>query len=148
VTAGPARRTLGGMDETPLEPHPIQGRVPSVIDTTDPDWKYADVRRLLVYLEHSLSTGLHWTVFEPNGAALWASIRRSAADFLTAEWRDGALQGARPEEAFFVRCDTTTMTQGDIDNGRLVIVIGVAPVKPAELVVFQIGQWAALTPHC
>jgi phage tail sheath protein FI len=58
------------------------------------------------------------------------------------------LQGARPEEAFFVRCDTTTMTQGDIANGRLVIVIGVAPVKPAEFVVFQIGQWAALTPHC
>ena len=111
----------------------IQGRVPTWIVTTEPDWKYVDVRRLLIYLEHSLDQGLQWTVFEPNDEPLWSAVRRSVADFLLGEWRGGALQGATAEEAFFVRCDRTTMTQDDIDNGRLVAVIGVAPVRPARV---------------
>jgi phage tail sheath protein FI len=80
-------------------------------------------------------------VFEHNNEQLWARVRSSVSDFLMNEWQSGKLQGAKPEEAFFVRCDRTTMTQSDLDNGRLVVVIGVAPVKPAEFVTFQIGQW-------
>ncbi|MFZ0706967.1 MAG: hypothetical protein WAM71_15270, partial [Candidatus Korobacteraceae bacterium] len=72
---------------------------------------------------------------------LWARVRSSVTDFLMNEWKSGKLKGDKSEEAFFVRCDNTTMTQNDLDNGRLVVVIGVAPVKPAEFIVFQIGQW-------
>jgi Phage tail sheath C-terminal domain len=134
----------GRMNE-PLPHRPaIEGLVPTRIDTSDPDWKYVDVRRLLVYLEHSLDQGLQWAVFEPNDEPLWASVRDSVSDFLLAEWRSGALKGERPEQAFFVRCDRTTMTQDDLDNGRLVVVVGVATVRPAEFVVFQIGQWTCL----
>ena len=97
----------------------------------------------MIYLEHSLDEGLQWAVFEPNDEPLWASVQRSVSDFLLAEWQSGALKGATPEEAFFVRCDRTTMTQQDIDNGRLVALIGVAPVRPAEFVIFQIGQWTS-----
>jgi hypothetical protein len=82
-------------------------------------------------------------VFEPNDDALWARVRSTVTDFLTTEWRSGKLQGATAEQAFFVRCDQTTMTQNDLDNGRLIMVIGVAPVKPAEFVIFNIGQWTA-----
>lgn len=124
-------------------PGVIHGQVPSRIDTSDPDWKYVDVRRLLIYLEHSLDQGLQWAVFETNDEPLWSSVRRSVFDFLFAEWQSGALKGTTPEEAFFVRCDRTTMTQQDIDNGRLVALIGVAPVRPAEFVIFQIGQWTS-----
>ncbi len=102
---------------------------------------YVPVRRYLSSIETSLAQGTQWAVFENNDAQLWARVRTSVTDFLMNEWRSGKLQGSKPEEAFFVRCDTTTMTQNDIDNGRLVVVIGVAPVKPAEFVVFQIGQW-------
>ena len=119
----------------------IVGRIPGRAAATDPQWKYVNVRRLLLYLEHSLDAGLEWTAFEPNGERLWSQVRDSVATFLTQEWQDGALMGTRPEEAFFVRCDRTTMTQNDLDNGRLVVEIGVAPVRPAEFVVFRIGQW-------
>jgi phage tail sheath protein FI len=85
-------------------------------------------------------------VFEPNGPALWARVTRAIEDFLTAQWRRGALAGASADEAFFVRCDRTTMTQDDIDNGRLICEIGVAPLRPAEFVLFRIGQWTA--EHC
>jgi uncharacterized protein len=102
-----------------------------------------NVRRYLAYLEHSLEGGTQWAVFEPNGEALWARVRTTVTDFLTTEWRSGMLQGAAAEQAFFVRCDQTTMTQNDLDNGRLNIVIGVAPVKPAEFVIINIGQWTA-----
>lgn len=81
-------------------------------------------------------------VFEPNDEPTWARVRRSVRNFLTNVWRDGALQGATPEEAFFVTCDRTTMTQTDIDNGKLIMEIGIAPVKPAEFVIFRIGQWS------
>ena len=82
-------------------------------------------------------------VFEPNNEMLWASLRVAISDFLLVDWKAGALLGSKPEEAFFVRCDRTTMTQNDLDNGRLVCLIGVAVVKPAEFVIFRIGQKTA-----
>ncbi|MFQ5813111.1 MAG: phage tail sheath family protein [Anaerolineae bacterium] len=110
--------------------------------TSDPDWKYVNVRRLFIFLEESLEEGTQWVVFEPNDERLWARVRQSVTNFLTRVWRDGALMGKSPEEAFFVKCDRTTMTQDDIDIGRLIMLIGVAPVKPAEFVIIRIGQWA------
>jgi len=105
------------------------------------EWKYVNVRRLLIYLEQSIERGLQWVVFEPNDAALWMAVRTSIENFLVGFWRAGGLQGAKPEEAFFVKCDRDTMTQDDLDNGRLICVIGVAPVKPAEFVIIRIGIW-------
>lgn len=109
--------------------------------SSDPEWKYVNVRRLFIFMEHSIDKGTQWAVFEPNNSRLWKNIRRTVEDFLLVLWRDGALMGSKPEEAFFVRCDRTTMTQNDLDNGRLICLIGVAPVKPAEFVIFRIGQW-------
>lgn len=109
--------------------------------TSDSDWKYINVRRLFIFIEESIEEGTQWVVFEPNDEPTWARVRRSVSNFLTNVWRDGALQGAVPEEAFFVKCDRTTMTQTDIDNGKLIMEIGIAPVKPAEYVIFRIGQW-------
>jgi hypothetical protein len=111
--------------------------------TSDPDWKYVNVRRLLIFLEASIDRGLQWVVFEPNAEPLWARVRRTISNFLTVVWRNGALEGTTVEEAFFVKCDRTTMTQTDIDNGRLICLIGVAPVKPAEFVIIRIGLWTA-----
>jgi hypothetical protein len=110
--------------------------------TSDSDWKYVNVRRLFIFLEESIDEGTQWVVFEPNDKPLWDRVIQSVSAFLTRVWRDGALQGATPAEAFFVKCDRTTMTQDDIDNGRLIMLIGVAPVKPAEFVIIRIGQWA------
>lgn len=109
--------------------------------TSDPDWKYVNVRRLFIYVEESIEEGTQWVVFEPNDEPTWARVRRSVTNFLTNVWRDGALQGRTPEQAFFVKCDRETMTQTDIDNGKLIMLIGIAPVKPAEFVIFRIGQW-------
>jgi uncharacterized protein len=106
-------------------------------------WKYISVRRLRIFIERSIDRDLQWVVFEPNAPPLWAAVRHSITNFLTDLWRSGALKGATPERAFFVRCDRTTMTQDDIDNGRLIIVIGVAPVRPAEFVIIRIGQFTA-----
>jgi phage tail sheath protein FI len=111
--------------------------------SSDPEWKYVNVRRLFIFIEHSIDKGTQWTVFEPNGPKLWANLRQTVEDFLLTLWRDGALLGDKPEQAYFVRCDRTTMTQNDLDNGRLICLIGVAPVKPAEFVIFRIGQWTA-----
>lgn len=111
--------------------------------SSDPEWKYVNVRRLFIYLEHSIDKASQWAVFEPNGEKLWANIRRTVEDFLFVLWRDGALLGAKPEEAYFVRCDRTTMTQNDLDNGRMICLIGVAPVRPAEFVIFRVGQWTS-----
>jgi phage tail sheath protein FI len=113
--------------------------------SSDPEWKYISVRRYFAYLEHSIDRGTQWAVFENNSEPLWNNIRRTVEDFLINEWRNGALLGAKPEEAFFVRCDRSTMTQNDLDNGRLVCLIGVAVVKPAEFVIFRIGQMTAET---
>lgn len=111
--------------------------------SSDPEWKYLNVRRYFNYIGASIDRGTQWAVFEPNGEMLWANVRGTIADFLYNEWRNGALLGSKPEEAFFVRCDRTTMTQNDLDNGRLICLVGVAVVKPAEFVIFRIGQKTA-----
>lgn len=109
--------------------------------SSDPEWKYVNVRRLFIFLEHSIDKATQWAVFEPNGDRLWNNIRRTIEDFLLVQWKNGALLGEKPDKAFFVRCDRTTMTQNDLDNGRMICLIGVSPVKPAEYVIFRIGQW-------
>ena len=111
--------------------------------SSDPEWTYINVRRLFIYLEHSIDRSTQWAVFEPNNEELWLKIRLTIEGFLYDVWRTGALLGSRPEDAYFVRCDRTTMSQSDLDNGRLVCLIGVAPTKPAEFVIFRIGQWTA-----
>jgi len=113
------------------------------IITGDPDWKYLNERRLMIFIEASIDRGLQWVVFEPNKEDLWARVRRSISNFLTLVWRNGGLEGTKVEEAYFVKCDRTTMTQTDIDNGRLICVVGVALVKPAEFVIVRIGLWTA-----
>jgi hypothetical protein len=109
--------------------------------SSDPEWKYVNLRRYFAYLERSIDKGTQWAVFEPNGEQLWANVRRTIEDFLLNEWQQGALLGDKPEKAYFVKCDRSTMTQNDLDNGRLVCLIGVAPLRPAEFVIFRIGQW-------
>jgi phage tail sheath protein FI len=109
----------------------------------DPEWKYLSIRRYFDYLEKSIDEGTQWVVFEVNGPALWAAVRHSVEGFLLGEWKSGALLGSKPEQAYFVTCDATTMTQDDLDNGRLICLIGVAAAKPAEFVIFRISQWTA-----
>ena len=111
--------------------------------SSDPEWKYVNIRRYFLYLEASIDRGTQWAVFEPNGERLWANVRTSVEDFLYNEWVNGALLGASRKEAYFVRCDRSTMTQNDLDNGRLVCLVGVAALKPAEFVIFRIGQKTA-----
>lgn len=111
--------------------------------TSDSEYMYVNVRRYLIYLEHSIDNGSQWAVFENNGPALWARVRDSVDSFLRNEFAEGRLLGTSPAEAYFVRCDRTTMTQNDLDNGRLVCLIGVALLKPAEFVIFRIGQFTA-----
>jgi hypothetical protein len=108
--------------------------------TSDGEWKYINLRRNFAYLGRSIEIGTQWAVFEPNSEELWDNVRRAVEDFLYNEWKNGRLMGVSPDEAFFVRCDRTTMTQADIDNGRLICLIGVALLKPAEFVIFRIGQ--------
>lgn len=109
--------------------------------SSDSDWKYINVRRLFIYIEASIDYGTQWVVFEPNDQRLWARVRQTITAFLTTTWASGALQGATPDQAFFVQCDLgVTMSQDDIDNGRLIIVVGIAPVRPAEFVIFRIQQ--------
>ena len=151
------RRTLYNPQQDILNPYPVNINVIRDfrhyergivvygvrVITSDSDWKYVPVRRLLIFIEASIDRGLQWVVFEPNAEPLWARVKRSIVNFLTQVWRDGALEGTKPEEAFYVKCDRTTMTQTDIDNGRLIILVGVAPVKPAEFVIVRIGLWTA-----
>lgn len=108
--------------------------------SSDPEWKYINVRRLFLYLEESIEEGTQWVVFEPNDESTWSTVKRAVGNFLYTQWQDGALMGTTPDQAYFVACDRTTMTQDDIDNGRLVLVIGIAPVKPAEFVIFRVSQ--------
>jgi uncharacterized protein len=103
-------------------------------------WKYVSVRRLFIFLEHSIYDGTQWVVFEPNDDKLWARVKDTIRLFLRTQWREGALFGRTEDEAFFITCDRTTMTQDDILNGRLIAEIGIAPVRPAEFVVFRIFQ--------
>jgi phage tail sheath protein FI len=111
--------------------------------SSDPEWKYVNLRRYFIYLERSIDKGTQWAVFEPNGEQLWANVRRTIEDFLLNEWQSGALLGDKPEKAYFVKCDRSTMSQNDLDNGRLICLVGVAPLRPAEFVIFRIGQWTA-----
>ncbi|HLI16315.1 MAG TPA: phage tail sheath family protein [Acidimicrobiales bacterium] len=113
--------------------------------SSDPAWRYINVRRLFNYLEESILGGTDWVVFEPNDRALWAKIRRTIAAFLVNEWRKGALFGSTPNEAFFVKCDDETNPAEGIDAGQVVCEIGVAPVKPAEFVVFRLSQFSGGT---
>jgi hypothetical protein len=108
--------------------------------SSDGEWRYVNLRRYFAYLERSLDVGTQWAVFEPNGERLWANVRRTIQDFLFNEWKSGRLMGTSTEEAYFVRCDRSTMTQNDIDNGRLICLVGVAPLRPAEFVVIRVGQ--------
>ncbi len=112
-------------------------------DALASEWKYVPVRRLGSYIENSLTSGLAWVVFEPNGPALWSSITASVIAFMNDLFRQGAFQGATPNTAYFVTCDATTTTQADIDSGIVNVLIGFAPEKPAEFVIIQIQQIAA-----
>jgi len=107
------------------------------------EWRYLNVRRLFNMIEESIAQGTNWIVFEPNDRTLWKHIRRDVGAFLTRVWRDGGLMGATPDEAFFVKCDEETNPSDVIDAGQVVAVIGLAPVKPAEFVVFQVMQSAS-----
>ena len=106
------------------------------------EWKYINIRRLLLFLRESIDEGTQWAVFEPNDTALWAKITRNVTAFLTNVWRSGALFGTTPEEAFYVRCDESTNPPEVRDLGQVVTEIGVAVVKPAEFVIFRLSQWA------
>ncbi len=108
--------------------------------SADPLWKYVNVRRLFIFLESSIDRGTQWVVFEPNNPTLWARVKQTATQFLRTQWRAGALFGRTEEDAFFVNVDETTMSPDDIANGKLIVVIGVAPVRPAEFVIFRIAQ--------
>lgn len=146
-------RAIGAAEQAVLNPlginvlRTLQGRGLRVWGartmSSDPEWKYVNVRRYLSYLAASIDRGTQWAVFEPNDEPLWDAVRRAVANFLLEAWRGGALQGSKPEEAFFVRCDRTTMTRDDLDHGRLVCLVGVAVVKPAEFIVFRVGQRTA-----
>jgi hypothetical protein len=103
-------------------------------------WKYVSVRRLFIFLEHSIYEGTQWVVFEPNDEKLWARVKDTIRLFLRTQWRNGAMMGLTEDEAFTIACDRSTMTQDDILNGRLVCEIGIAPVRPAEFVIFRIFQ--------
>jgi uncharacterized protein len=113
--------------------------------SSDPAWRYLNVRRLFNYLEESILNGTQWVVFEPNDDALWARIRRTISAFLVNEWRKGALFGLTPDEAFYVRCDRETNPAESIDLGQVICEVGVAPVKPAEFVVFRLAQFSGGT---
>ena len=110
--------------------------------SSDADWRYINVRRLFNFIEKSIETGSHWVVFEPNDLDLWQRVKRTITAFLTRVWRDGALFGTTPEEAFFVKCDAENNPPETRDAGQLIVEIGIAPVKPAEFVIFRISQWA------
>ena len=108
------------------------------LTNNDPEWKYIPVRRLALHIETSLERGLAWAVFEPNNESLWVKLRSVTENFLAQLYRQGALVGSLPDQAYFVRVDRTTMTQDDIENGRLNVLLGFAPFKPAEFVIVRI----------
>jgi len=114
--------------------------------STDTNWLYVNIRRFFIFLEESIQKGTQWAVFEPNGPKLWASVHASIENFLENLWQQGALQGATRQDAFFVKCDLTTMTQDDVDNGRLICIVGIAAVRPAEFVIIQIGMFLQSGP--
>lgn len=113
---------------------------------SESEWKYINVRRLSIHVERSIQRGFGWAASEPNDEALWARVRDCIAGFLTRLWRQGALCGARPEEAFFVRCDRSTMTQSDVAEGKLIAIIGIAVLRPGAFLTFRTALKAGGTP--
>src|SRR5262249_50554802 len=113
--------------------------------SSDPAWRYINVRRLFNYLEESILLGTQWVVFEPNDERLWGTIRRNIAAFLMEEWRRGALFGSSPDEAFYVKCDRETNPPDVVDRGQVICEIGICPVKPAEFVIFRLSQFSDST---
>lgn len=111
-------------------------------DSAASEYKYVSVRRLALYVEESLARGLTWVTFEPNDQALWAQIRSNAGAFMNVLFRSGAFHGVSPHDAYFVKCDSQTTTQADIDRGVVNILVGFAPLKPAEFVEIRIQQLA------
>jgi phage tail sheath protein FI len=109
--------------------------------SSDPEWRYINVRRLFNYVSESIMAGTQWSVFEPNDQTLWTALRISAQNFLMRTWREGALFGATPAQAFYVKCDSETNPPEVIEAGQVVCEIGIAPVKPAEFVVFRLSQF-------
>jgi hypothetical protein len=108
---------------------------------SDPSWKYVNVRRLFIMIEQSIMQGMQWAVFEPNDQFLWSKLSRDVRAYLLRVWRSGALFGKTPEEAFYVKCDSETNPRYLIDAGQVNVQVGICPVKPAEFVIFSIGQW-------
>jgi phage tail sheath protein FI len=117
------------------------------LDGSETDWKYIPVRRLALFIEESLYRGTQWARFEPNDQRLWMQITQSVANFMHGLWRQGGLQGSTPEGACFVKCDGTTTTQADIDRGVVNILVGFAPIKPAEFILIEIQQMAGQTAN-
>jgi hypothetical protein len=111
--------------------------------SSDPSWRYINVRRLFIMVETSIERATQWVVFEPNDHKLWKRVNRTISSFLTLVWRNGALMGETPEKAFYVKCDEETNPPEVVDVGQLIVEIGLAPVKPAEFVIFRIGQMPA-----
>jgi len=108
--------------------------------SSDSDWRYINVRRLFNMVEQAIMDGTQWVVFEPNDQKLWEGVKRTVASFLRGLWRDGALFGSTPDQAFFVKCDAENNPPDSIDEGKLIVEVGIAPVKPAEFVIFRISQ--------
>ncbi|NER79387.1 MAG: phage tail sheath family protein, partial [Leptolyngbya sp. SIO1D8] len=129
-----------------LRPFPNRGiRIWGARTLVEPDiteWRYINVRRLMSYIEKSIENGTQWVVFEPNDEDLWQRVKRVVSNFLTELWRQGALMGSSPEQAFYVKCDGDLNTPDTMILGRLYIEVGVAPVRPAEFVIFRVSQWS------
>ena len=113
--------------------------------SSDPSWRYINVRRLFIMVESSIERATQWVVFEPNDHRLWKRVTRTISSFLTLVWRQGALFGETPEKAFYVKCDEETNPPETIDVGQLIVEIGMCPVKPAEFVIFRIAQFSGGT---
>lgn len=116
----------------------------TLVEPDKTEWRYISVRRLISYIERSIEAGTQWAVFEPNDEELWTQVRYTVSNFLERIWREGALFGATPSQAFYVKCDAENNTPETITLGRLYIDVGVCPVRPAEFVVFRISQWNSL----
>jgi uncharacterized protein len=125
----------------PGQSQPVVWGARTTAGDLDTNWLYVNVRRLFIYLEQSIDRGIRWAVFEPNDLSLWAKLKRSISDFLTQAWRDGALFGAKPEDAFYVRIDEALNPPSTRALGRLYIEVGVVPTYPAEFIVLRIGIW-------
>src|SRR5262249_22979047 len=110
--------------------------------SSDASWRYLNVRRLFNFVEKSIDNGTQWVVFEPNDIYLWEKVRRDVGAFLTRVWRDGALFGAAPQEAFYVKCDEELNPPAVRDAGQLIVEVGIAPVKPAEFVIIRVSQYS------